>query len=112
MYYPMRVVRTRRHKLIMNLAHELPYPFASDLYESPTWQGVLARDDSHLGNRPVEAFIHRPRYELYDLEVDPHELTNLADSTEHAALLAELQANLRAWQEKTADPWVIKYEHE
>ena len=27
MYYPMRVVRTRKHKLIWNIAHGLPYPF-------------------------------------------------------------------------------------
>ena len=28
LYYPMRVVRTRRYKLIWNIAHGLPYPFA------------------------------------------------------------------------------------
>lgn len=38
MYYPMRSVISGRHKLIFNIAHELPYPFASDLYASPTWQ--------------------------------------------------------------------------
>ena len=31
MYYPMRVVRDRSYKLIWNIAHGLPYPFASDL---------------------------------------------------------------------------------
>jgi hypothetical protein len=33
MYYPMRVIETRKHKLILNIAHQLPYPFASDLWE-------------------------------------------------------------------------------
>ena len=112
MYYPMRVIRTRRYKYVLNLAHGLPYPFASDLYDSLTWQGVLERKDTMLGGRTVEAYIHRPRHELYDLEKDPNELVNLADRPEHAATLAELQAKLRAWQQKTKDPWVVKYTHE
>ena len=44
MYYPMRMVRTRTHKLIVNLAHELEYPHASDLWGSATWQGILAAE--------------------------------------------------------------------
>ena len=32
MYYPMRVVRDSNYKLIWNIAHQLPYPFASDLW--------------------------------------------------------------------------------
>ncbi|HVK13519.1 MAG TPA: sulfatase, partial [Gemmataceae bacterium] len=43
MYYPMRMVRTRTHKLILNLAHPLSVPSAGDLYNSPTWQEVLTR---------------------------------------------------------------------
>ena len=35
MYYPMRVVLSGRFKYIFNIAHQLPYPFASDLYASP-----------------------------------------------------------------------------
>ena len=31
MYYPMRVIRDKQYKLIWNIAHPLPYPFASDL---------------------------------------------------------------------------------
>jgi N-sulfoglucosamine sulfohydrolase len=34
MYYPMRVVRSGRYKLIWNIAHPLPFPFASDLAPS------------------------------------------------------------------------------
>jgi N-sulfoglucosamine sulfohydrolase len=112
MYYPMRAVRTRTHKLIMNLAHPLPFPFASDLFESATWQGVLSRGDGRLGNRTVEAFVQRPRFELFDLENDPHELHNLALRPESAELLRTLQSKLRAWQEHTADPWLVKYQHE
>lgn len=112
MYYPMRAVRTRRHKYILNLAHQLPYPFASDLYASATWQAVLRRDAEMFGQRSVESYLHRPRHEAYDLEADPHESENLAGQPRHAETLAGLQEKLRAWQEKTKDPWVVKYRYE
>ena len=112
MYYPMRMVRTRRHKLILNLAHGLDYPFASDLWESPTWQGVLRRKDTTTGRRRVAEFVRRPRLELYDLEKDPEELHNLADDPAHRDVLNDLSARLRKWREATNDPWVVKYTHE
>jgi N-sulfoglucosamine sulfohydrolase len=112
MYYPMRSIRTRKFHFILNIAHELPYPFASDLFDSPTWQAVLARGDRHYGSRTVEAYIHRPRHELYDLESDPREVVNLAERPEYAKTLADLQGKVRAWQKQTGDPWLIKYEHE
>ena len=112
MYYPMRAIRTRRYKYILNLAHQLPYPFASDLYECATWQATLRRGDTKFGRRSIEAYIHRPRHELYDLESDPHEIVNLADDPQYKDLLAELQSKLRAWQEETKDPWTVKYRYE
>jgi len=112
MYYPMRVIRTPRYKYILNLAHQLPYPFASDLYASETWQGVLKRGDSMYGSRTVDAYLHRPRHELYDIEADPHEVHNLAESAEHADLLVDLQRRLKAWQQRTRDPWIVKYRYE
>ncbi|MBI5760140.1 MAG: sulfatase [Planctomycetales bacterium] len=112
MYYPMRVIRTRKHKLILNIAHPLSFPFASDLFGSTTWQGVLKRDDAMYGSRSTTAYLHRPKFELYDLEADPRELVNLADKPAHAKTLAELQGRLRTWQEKTKDPWNVKYTHE
>jgi N-sulfoglucosamine sulfohydrolase len=112
MYYPMRSVTSGRYKYILNLAHPLQFPFASDLYASKTWQGVLTRSDPLYGSRATEAYLFRPRHELYDLERDPRELVNLAKSSEHAEILAELQAKLKAWQEETGDPWAVKYRYE
>lgn len=112
MYYPMRVVRTREYKLIVNLAHPLEYPFASDLWDSDTWQGVLKRKDTMMGSRSVKAFLNRPKEELYSLKDDPNELKNLAADPAHAKALEDLRAKLAAWREKTADPWLIKNKHE
>jgi N-sulfoglucosamine sulfohydrolase len=112
MYYPMRMIRTRQHKYLLNLASHLEYPFASDLYGSATWQGVLKRGDKKLGQRDLDAFLHRPHEELYDLEKDPNELKNVAGDPQYAAVLKELRGRLRQWQEQTKDPWLVKYQHE
>ncbi len=112
MYYPMRVVREGPYKYILNVAHELPFPFASDLYGSATWQEALASDRPLYGKRRVEDYVHRPRHELYDLDADPDELVNLADRPEHAERLQAMQATLRAWQAATKDPWASKWRYE
>ena len=112
MYYPMRVILSGNFKYIFNIAHELPYPFASDLYRSPTWQGVLKRGDKMYGQRTVYSYLHRPRHELYDIKADPWEAKNLAFEPEHQETLTTMQEKLKAWQEKTNDPWVLKWEYE
>lgn len=112
MYYPMRVVRGRRYKLIWNIAHGLPYPFATDLWASETWQGTLSRGLTHYGKRPVKDYLERPRFELYDLVDDPHEIHNLAGDPAHQTILEDYQSRLRAYQQKTGDPWILKWEYE
>lgn len=112
MYYPMRAVRTRQFKYIVNLAHPLPFPLASDLWESPTWQAVRRAGAERFGARPVAAFLQRPREELYDLAADPHEARNLAAYPAHAGTLAALRGRVREFMGTTGDPWVVKWERE
>jgi N-sulfoglucosamine sulfohydrolase len=113
MYYPVRVVRGRRWKLSWNLAHPLPFPFASDLYGSATWQEALAKgNDSRYGKRTIASYVHRPEFELYDLEQDPNELANLANDPKHADTLNELKAKIKQMQTRTKDPWLHKWEYE
>jgi len=113
MYYPMRVVRGRQYKLIWNIAHPLSYPFASDLWAAPTWQSALAHGRGFVyGRRTIEAYLQRPQFELYDLAADPDEIHNLADDPKHSAGLAELQAKLKSFQQRTKDPWLLKWTYE
>lgn len=112
MYYPMRVIRTREYKYILNPAYKLDYPFASDLYAAPSWQEVLKTGATRYGQRSVQAYIHRPREELYYLPTDPDEVKNLVDDPAHRRALDDLRERLKAWQQKTKDPWIVKYRYE
>jgi N-sulfoglucosamine sulfohydrolase len=109
MYYPMRVVRTRKYKLIWNIAHKLEFPFARDLWESSTWQSVIRNDKDTYAGRPIDAFINRPEFELYDLEADPAELNNIAADPQQAKTVVLLQKKLQKFQEDTNDPWRVKW---
>jgi N-sulfoglucosamine sulfohydrolase len=113
MYYPMRAVRTRQYKLIWNLAHPLPFPFASDLFRSPTWQEAHAKGPNALwGKRKISTYVNRPRFELYDLDKDPDELVNLAADIHYAPILSQLKVKLKDFQKRTADPWILKWDYE
>ena len=52
--------------------------------------------DDAASDRYVEEF-------LYDLQADPHEMTNLADSAEHRDTLDALRARLADWRRETGD---------
>jgi N-sulfoglucosamine sulfohydrolase len=113
MYYPMRTVRSGNYKLIWNIAYPLPFPFASDLYGSATWQDTLKRGEDYVyGKRSVSAYEHRPQFELYDLQKDPDEIHNLAQDAAQRDRLAELKQKLRQFQKRTNDPWILKWQHE
>jgi len=111
-YYPMRVVRTKRYKFIYNIAWKLDYSFAGDLWISAAWQGALRDKRDTFGARTVDAYLHRPRFELYDLENDPDETANLAGRPEHRELVESFTQKLKAFQAETSDPWLHKWEYE
>ena len=48
-------------------------------------------------------------WQLFDLNQDPLELTNLADSTEpaHRKRFDELKGKLETWREETGDPLAL-----
>jgi len=113
MYYPMRAVRGRRYKLIWNIAAQLPYPFASDLWAASTWQAQYQQGaDAKYGNRSVHSYINRPKFELFDIIKDPAETTNLADDPAFKDKLNERKQRLKLLQKKNQDPWILKWQYE
>lgn len=113
MYYPMRTVRGRQFKLIWNIASPLPYPFASDLWVASSWQAQYQKGmQAKYGNRSVESYIQRPKFELYDIVNDPSESKNLATDPTYFEKLEECKQRLKILQKQTADPWIMKWDYE
>ena len=113
MYYPMRVVRDKKYKLIWNIAHQLDYPFASDLWQASSWQSQFRQgEDQGYGVRSVGDYLHRPEFELYDMQADPHESNNLALAETHRETLIRYQEKMKSQQEQLDDPWILKWDYE
>ena len=113
MYYPMRVVQDKRYKLIWNIAYKLDYPFASDLWAASSWQAQFQKGESApYGQKTVGDYIHRPEFELFDLQTDPHEAYNLAEKPENASLLKTYQQKMRDMQKDLNDPWRLKWKYQ
>ncbi|XP_008551634.1 N-sulphoglucosamine sulphohydrolase [Microplitis demolitor] len=109
MYYPMRVARTKRYKLIHNLNYRMPFPIDQDFYLSPTFQDLLNRSRSNMPLRwtkNLKSYYNRPEWELYDLKYDPEELNNIINKPSSQTIFKELSQKLFEWQKKTNDPWI------
>ena len=110
-YYPQRTVRNARFKLILNLLHgqvNPGYAFTNDRFFKPgEIEGVLKKSPPHI-RRAYEILRVAPEYELYDLESDPNEFHNLAETSEHRAVFEELKAVLADWRRRMKDPLLSK----
>jgi N-sulfoglucosamine sulfohydrolase len=113
MYYPMRVYRDKEYKLIWNIAHPLPYPFASDLWAASSFQAQFQQSlSAPYGNKTVRQYIHRAEFEFFKIDEDPEESRNLSGKPKFAAKLEEYKEKLKSAQKKFNDPWVMKWSYE
>ena len=108
MYYPMRVLRTQDYKLIHNLNSKMPYPVAGDIYNSPTFLDLLNRtvkgEETHWYKK-LDSYYYRDEWELFNLQLDPEELNNVARNVSYTDVLKTLQSRLLMWLDITHDPW-------
>ena len=51
----------------------------------------------------IQRFRKQPEFKLYDLDVDPWELSNLADNPEYALKLQELKKSITVWMKQQGD---------
>ena len=105
-FFPWRGVRTRKYKYTKFLYPELEMPLPSDLWGSPTWQGVRSRQSKTVGLRRTQNVLRHAPEELFDIVADPMETTNLAGSAAHQAVLSELREKVAKFREDTGDPWL------
>jgi uncharacterized sulfatase len=101
--YASRAVFDGRWKLIANLEPDAAF-------HNDTSDGALLRSWRQKGKEgdafaaeQVARIAHRPALELYDLQADPWELTNVAARAENAAVIATLHARLDAWMKQQGD---------
>ena len=115
-YFPQRSVRTQVYKLIENLLPDEVHPdydkTFSKLGEEAAARGIAGGLDLHAAVAQADGVVKKayarmrqpPRFELYDLENDPHEFRNLADAPELHGDLARASSALTAWRQQTGDP--------
>lgn len=109
MYYPMRVVRSEKFKLIQNLNYKMPFPIDQDFFISPTFQDLLNRTHERREThwyKNLSDYYYRPQWELFNLEEDPNECKNEAGNSDYESVLYKLKSTLRKWQIETNDPWI------
>ena len=103
----MRMIRSKRYKLIHNLMPERAWlqfsGYKEDNYPMLAEMNVL----NMLGklNADQARFFapQKPEFEFYDIQHDPHELQNLAEDPTHAAVMAEMLAELHRWRASIND---------
>lgn len=107
--YPCRAIRTHRFLYIRNF-HPERWPAGDpelygDIDGSPSKSFVMAnRDASNVSHLFELAFGKRPAEELYDLQNDPNQMTNVARLPEYAEAKKKLTADLDKWMKETGDP--------
>ena len=98
-YDMVRCARDRRYLYIRNFMPHLPMgQHVRYMFETPStraWKRL--HDEGALIEAQSFFWEERPAEELYDLEEDPDETHNLADSSDHADVLEELRQACREW---------------
>lgn len=121
--FRLRTVRDDRYRYIRNFTPDRPFlqPNAYKERAYPVWN--LLKELHAAGKlTPAQEVLCQPTMpaeELYDLENDPHEIHNLAESAEpeHQATLVRMRGLVEAWIEQTDDqgrvfetPEVVRHE--
>lgn len=104
----IRTVRGERYRYIRNGLPDRPF-LQINRYKEMTYPMILVMRqlsaEGKLSGPPARLMApERPPEELYDVEADPWEINNLADSAEHQEVLKEMRQALDEWRHKVDDP--------
>jgi arylsulfatase A-like enzyme len=100
-----RAVRDQRYKYIRSWypgqpgGHRLPYRDNISMMQT-LWQML---EDRQLNSDQRRWFEPPGKEQLYDIQADPFELHNLAESPEHRTTLDRMRATLAEWQKRNRD---------
>jgi arylsulfatase A-like enzyme len=129
--YPQRAIRNAHYEFVINFRPERyplgdPYrldgddpPSVEEMTQNtfvtlpdedagPTKAWIVERRDDPSWQRYFEhAYGKRPREELFDLRKDPHQMRNVADDPQYAAVAQQLRKQLLAELRRTGDPRLV-----
>ena len=113
--YLSRSVRSDRYKLIWNPHPEFAFTTHVDLLLRETsgdyfkqWTERAKTDEAAA--KVVLRYHGRPAFELFDLQEDPNELTNLAGKPELKQIQEDMTAELKSWIKKQGDELTVFHE--
>ncbi len=109
----IRCVRTKRFKYIRNYNPENGYYECEYVQNHRPMLRVIKELGAQGKLTPAQQLLlaeTKPEEELYDLESDPHEINNLAQSPAHQQTLKELRALLDEWIADTGDTGLAQME--
>ncbi|MEY4482866.1 MAG: hypothetical protein RL693_318 [Verrucomicrobiota bacterium] len=104
-YDLVRSVSDGRYVYLREYMPHLPYgQYIGYMFQMPTTQVWKQQFDDHKLNETQQRFWQsKPSEELYDLETDPWEIHNLAESKEHSEVLARLRKAQQEQSKSTRD---------
>ena len=70
------------------------FPFSHTLRSRSAWKWVFESTFNARTNELVKRFMRRPAEELYRIDTDPYEMTNLIEDAGMADVLSEMRARL------------------
>ncbi|HJN13833.1 MAG TPA: HEAT repeat domain-containing protein, partial [Armatimonadota bacterium] len=109
-YDMIRSVRDRRYRYVHNYEPWRPHLQWVDYAERTPTRKEMRRllAEGTLQPEAAQFLADTKRFEeLYDLDADPHEVNNLADSPEHRAVRKRLRRALTDWMVETRDVGLI-----
>jgi arylsulfatase A-like enzyme len=99
-----RMVRWKQYKYLLNARPSLAN-WVHAHHAVPSYQDLFnLRKDGSLSPAQADVLrVPRPAEMLFDVEKDPHELTNLVDQKEYQEAVQHLRKVLKLWQDSTGD---------
>ncbi|HQQ75496.1 MAG TPA: sulfatase-like hydrolase/transferase, partial [Pseudomonadales bacterium] len=107
--YPSRAIHTDNYLFIQNMAPERwpagRPPMLADIDDGSPSKNLLIQQHDKYAPLWELAAGKRPAEELYSIDRDPAQLSNIASDPEFQSIKINLAESLSAQMKKTADPW-------